>query len=53
MQHLLQVPNKESGKLMLKKPKFAIGFQGRVFKGKVREESHRMCDELVHSYLMG
>ena len=30
-------PSKENGQLMLKRPKVPDGFQGRVFKGKVRE----------------
>ena len=37
MQHLLQVPSKESRQLMLKRPKLPDGFQGRGLKGKVRE----------------
>ena len=31
------MPNKQNGKLMLKRPKFLDGFQGRVFKVTVGE----------------
>ena len=34
-----RMPNKQNGKLMLKRPKFLDGFQGRVFKVTVREDS--------------
>ena len=37
MQHLLQVPSKESWQLVLKRPKHPDGFQGKVFKTRVRE----------------
>ena len=30
-------PSKENGQLTLKRPELLEGFQGRVFKGKVRE----------------
>ena len=30
-------PNKKNGQLMLKRPELPDGFQGSVFKGKVRE----------------
>ena len=30
-------PSKENGQFMLKRCKFPDGFQGRVFKGKVRD----------------
>ena len=31
------MPNKQNGRLMLKRPKFLDGFQGRVFKVTVRK----------------
>ena len=31
-------PSKENEQLMLKRPELPEGFQGRVFKGKVREK---------------
>ena len=37
VQHLLQVPSKENGQLMLKGPELPDGFQGRVFKDSVGE----------------
>ena len=45
--------HKEHGQLMLKRPEFPSGFQGRVFKGKVREASCSVCDQLVHNSLIG
>ena len=38
------------GQLVLKTPN---GFQENIFKGQVREESCRVCDQLVHSSLIG
>ena len=38
---------------MLKRPELPEGSQGKVFKGKVREGSHRICDQNVHSSLIG
>ena len=32
-------PSKEDGKLMFQRPKLPVGFQGRVFKGEVRERA--------------
>ena len=51
---LLQGSSKEYGWLMLKRPKHPDKFQGRVFKGKVRERvAGCVCDHLVHSALVG
>ena len=41
------------GQLMLKKPELPDGFQGGIFKGQVREASLRVCDQLMHSSLIG
>ena len=37
-------PNKENGKLMLKRPEFFDGFKGRVLKGNIRGEGCRGHD---------
>ena len=34
---------------MLKRPEIPDGFQGRGFKGSVREGGCRVCDQLVHN----
>ena len=41
------------GQLMLKTPELPDGFQASIFKGKVREGNCRVCDQLMHSCLMG
>jgi len=38
---------------MLKKIKLLDELQGGIFKGKVREWIHRVCDQLVHNSLIG
>ena len=35
------------------KPELPDGFQGGIFKGKVREGSCRVCDQLLYNSLMG
>ena len=34
-------------------PEIPEGFQQRIFEGQVKERGHRVCDQLVHSSLMG
>ena len=41
------------GQLALKTPELLHGFQERIFKGQVREGSHRVCDQLLHNSLIG
>ena len=52
-QGLLQGPCKGKECLRVKRPKLLHVFEGSIFKGKVREWGCRVCDELVHSSLMG
>ena len=35
------------GSLVLKRPKVLEGFQGKVFKDRVREEGYGMCDQFM------
>ena len=37
---------------MFKTPQLSNGFQGRIFKGKLNEGSHRVCDELMQNSLV-
>ena len=37
-------PNKENGRLMLKRPELSDGFKGRVLKGNIRSEGCRGYD---------
>ena len=53
VKYLLQAPNKESRQLMLKRPKLPKGFQGEVFKDKVRAGGCGVCDQLVGVFLIG
>ena len=46
-------PSKEDGQLMLKRPEFPGGFQGRVFKGNIRGECCRVPDQLADILLIG
>ena len=39
MQQFLLVSSKESGHLVLRKPEYPDGFQGKVFKDKVKERT--------------
>ena len=48
-----KAPDKELGQLILRKPELPDGFQGNIFKGKVREGSCSVCDQLVHDSLTG
>ena len=41
-----RAPSKENGQLVLKRPELPNGFQGRGFKGSVREGA----DQLMHSW---
>ena len=41
------------GQLVLRKPKLPDGIQESIFKGKVREGSRKVCDQLVHNSLIG
>ena len=50
---LLQGQCKENRWLTLKRTKLPSRFQGSIFKGKVREGSHRVCEQLVHISLIG
>ena len=50
---LLQGPCKEKRWLVLQRLELSHGFQGSVFKGKVREGSCRVCDQLMHNSLIG
>ena len=34
---------------MLKRPELPYGFQGSIFKGKEKEGSWKVCDELMHN----
>ena len=36
-----------------KTPKLLKGFQQNIFKGQVREGRPRLCDQLMHSFLIG
>lgn len=36
-----------------KNPKISEGFQQNLFKDKVREKGHRVCDQLLHNSLIG
>ena len=38
---------------MLKRPKLPDGFQGKVFKDRVRERRRGLCDHLVDILLIG
>ena len=40
-------PSGEKGQLMFKGPELPDGFQGRVFKGNIRGEGCRVCDQLI------
>ena len=53
MQRSLQAPSKESRQLVLKRPELPNGFQGQVFKDKVREVGGAVCDQLVDILLIG
>lgn len=58
VQHYCRTPSRENGWLMLKRPKLPKGFQGRDFKGKLKErvaegEGCRMPDQLMDIFLVG
>ena len=53
VQHLLQVPSKEMGQLLLKRPQLPDGFQGRVFEDSVGRGGSQMCDQLRYNPLIG
>ena len=38
---------------MIKKPELPHGFQARVLKGSIRDEGHRVHDQLVDIFLIG
>ena len=38
---------------MLKKPELPEGFQGKVFKDRVKEGGWEMCDQLINFLLIG
>ena len=48
-----RAPSKESRQLMLKRLKLPNGFQGKVFKDRVREGSCGVHDQLVDILLIG
>ena len=51
---IAQHQTKSSGQLVFKMPEFPDGFQQNIFKGHVREGvGHRVCDQLLHSSLIG
>ena len=39
--------------LVLKRPELSEGFQGKVFKDRVREGGRKRCDQLVDILLIG
>ena len=45
--------SKESRQLVPKRPELPEGFQGNVFKNKVREGGCGVCDQLVDILLIG
>ena len=49
---LLQGQAKRAEQLMLKRPELLDGFQRSNFNGKVREWSRKVCDQLVHNFLI-
>ena len=48
-----RAPSNESRQLVLKRPKLPDGFQGKVFKDRVREGGRGLCDPLVDILLIG
>lgn len=50
---LLQGPCMENAETHAQKTRTPDQPQGSIFKGKVREGSHSMCDQLVHDSLVG
>lgn len=48
VQHYCRTPSRENGWLMLKRPKLPKGFQGRDFKGKLKE---RVAECLISSWI--
>ena len=50
---LLQMPSKESRQLVLKKSELTEGFQGKVFKDRVRKRDCGVYDQLVDIFLIG
>ena len=47
------LPRKENKQFMFKRPKLPNSFQGRVFKGNVRDKDCRVPDQLVNILLIG
>ena len=43
---------KESTLLVLKRPKLPEGFQGKIYKDKMREGGFRVCDQLMDILLI-
>ena len=43
---------KSLGQLVLERPKLPEGFQGKIYKDKVREEGCRVCDQLMEILLI-
>lgn len=48
-----RAPNKESRQLVLKRPELLDGFQGKVFKDKLREGSCGVHAQLMEILLIG
>ena len=48
-----RAPSKESRQLVLKRPELPEGFQGKVFKNRMREGCCGVCDQLVDILLIG
>lgn len=48
-----KAPSKQHRQLTLKRPKLPDGFQGSVFKGKVKERACRVPDQLTDVLLTG
>ena len=47
------MPSKENRQLMLRISELLDGFQGMVFKGNIRGEGCRVCDQLNNFVLFG
>ena len=52
MQHLLQVPDEESGTGSAKKPETHGGFQKSIFESQVRKGCLRVWDQFVKNSLI-
>ena len=48
-----KLPSKDSRQLVLKRPELPYGFQGKVFKDRLREGGCGVCDQLADILLIG